>query len=70
MTINQIISILLKIEKLKNIKIKYDTSKPTMIPKRLININKAKKIGIINKTSINIGLEKTLKWYKGKYDHI
>ena len=70
-TINQIISILLKNEKLKNIKIKYDTSKPTMIPKRLININKAKKkIGIINKTSINIGLEKTLKWYKGKYDHI
>lgn len=70
-TINQIISILLKIEKLKNIKIKYDTSQPTMIPKRLININKAKKkIGIINKTSIVIGLEKTLKWYKGKYDHI
>ena len=47
------------------------THQTNMIPKRLININKAKKkIGIINKTSINIGLEKTLKWYKGKYDHI
>ena len=70
-TINQIISILFKIEKIKNIKIKYDKTKPTMIPKRLININKAKKeIGIINKTSISIGLEKTIKWYKEIYDHI
>ena len=38
---------------------------PTMIPKRLINIEKAKKnINFNPKISLEEGLNKTISWYK------
>jgi GDP-L-fucose synthase len=64
-TIKQVLKILIKIENLKKIKILYDTSKPTMIPKRLINISKIKKEFKYKRfTAIKEGLKKTLNWYK------
>ena len=42
-----------------------------MIPKRLINIDKVKKFtGWTPQTSLDIGLQKTIEWYKEHYKNI
>jgi nucleoside-diphosphate-sugar epimerase len=64
-TIKEVLNIILKIQKAENLKIKFDQSMPTMIPKRLINIEKAKKnINFNPKISLEEGLNKTISWYK------
>ena len=64
-TIKQVIKILTKTENLEKNKILYDLSKPTMIPKRLIDISKVKKLFNFKPLiSIEDGLKKTLNWYK------
>ena len=69
-TINKVLKILLKIENLKNIKILYDESKPTMLPKRLISISKIKnELKYRRFTTLKQGLKKTLNWYKKNYDY-
>lgn len=46
-------------------KIVYDSSKPTMIKSRLVNIDKAKELlGFKAKTSLEDGIKKTIEWYK------
>ncbi len=68
--INNIIKLILKIEKTKNIKIKYDKTKPTMIPKRLINIDKIKKeFNFKVNTSLDEGLKKTISWFRDHNDY-
>jgi GDP-L-fucose synthase len=48
-----------------NANIVYDASKPTMIPKRLIDPSKANALlGFKTKTSIEEGLKKTIEWYR------
>jgi len=57
---------LLKIDGYNDAKIEFDPTKPSMIPVRLIDINKASSVlGFSPKTSIESGLSKTLTWYKG-----
>jgi len=66
-TIKEVLKILMKIENLKNTRVFYDLSKPTMIPKRLISISKIKKeFTYKSLISIEEGLKRTLKWYKEK----
>ena len=49
----------------KNLTVNFDKSKPTMIPKRLIDISKAENIlNFEPKISIEEGLRKTIAWYK------
>lgn len=63
-TIKDVIHNLIKITKSKKIFVKYDTTKPTMIPKRLISNDYAKKV--INfkiKNNLFLGLKKTYNWY-------
>jgi len=68
--INDIIKLIIKIEKIEKIKIKYDKTKPTMIPKRLINIDKVKKeFNFRVKTSLEVGLKKTISWFKEHNDY-
>ena len=63
-SINEILEALFKISGFSPKEIKYDISKPTMIPKRLIDISKAEKlIGWKPKYSLTEGLSKTWKWY-------
>lgn len=67
-TIREVLNLILKIEQF-NPKINFDRSMPTMIPKRLIDVAKAKKI--INfkpKISLEEGLKRTILWYK-KHDN-
>lgn len=64
-TIRQVLKAILKADNFKNPKIVYNSSKPTMIPIRLININKARKIlSFKPKTSLKTGIKKTVDWYK------
>ena len=64
-TIKDVINNLLEIEGKIDMRIDYDSTKPTMIPIRLISAEKAKnEIGFISKTNLRDGLKKTINWYK------
>lgn len=63
-SVKQILQTILGIEDFHP-KVVFDTSKPTMIPKRLVDISKAERVlGWKPKTSLKEGLEKTIQWYK------
>ncbi len=63
-TIKEMLEKILDIENY-NIKVDYDKTKPTMIPKRLINVSYAKKIINWNPKIDHIeGLRRTINWYK------
>ncbi len=64
-SIFQVLKTLVSIDNFKNPEIIFNSSKPTMIPIRLINISKAKKLlGFTPKTSLKEGLKKTVLWYR------
>lgn len=64
-TLRQVLKEILRADNFKNPKIIFNRSKPTMIPVRLININKARKIlDFTPKTSLKTGIRKTVEWYK------
>lgn len=67
-TINEIVMLILELNNCKNVEVKFDTTMPTMIPKRLINIKKANEL--LNwspKIDIKLGLKNTIEWYKSTY---
>lgn len=63
-TIKDVLNTIIDIEGYTGANVVYDTSKPTMIPKRLINIEKAESLGYKAPTSLRDGLNNTIKWYK------
>lgn len=64
-SIRQALKAMLKVDNFKDAKIVFNSSKPSMIPIRLINIDRAKKIlDFTPKTSFEIGIKKTIDWYK------
>lgn len=64
-SLKQILKSALDIEGYKSADIVYDTSKPSMIPVRLIDVKKAQDIlGFKAKTDIAEGIAKTIDWYK------
>ena len=67
-TIKEILKKIITIESAEYLNIKFDSTKPTMIPKRLIDISKSKEI-INFEPSINMqdGLRKTIDWYKKNF---
>ncbi len=63
--LRDLLDIIIKLDGYKNAVVEYDSSKPTMIPKRLIDPNKAKELlGFQAKTSIEEGLKSTIDWYR------
>ncbi len=63
--LQDILDLIIKIDGYENAKVEYDASKPTMIPKRLIDPAKAKELlDFETKTSIEEGLKKTIEWYR------
>jgi GDP-L-fucose synthase len=65
----EILQMIMKTDNYNDAVIKYDTSKPSMIPVRLIDIAKAEKtIGFSPKIGLRDGIGRTLQWYRGKYD--
>jgi GDP-L-fucose synthase len=64
-TVREIIACLLQLDGYRDAVVKYDSSKPTMIPKRLIDTSKAsEQLGFHAHTSITDGLRKTIDWYR------
>lgn len=63
--LRELLDIIIRLEGYDNAAIQYDASKPTMIPKRLIDPSKAfKSLGFKAETPIEIGLQETIRWYK------
>lgn len=64
-SIRQALTGILKVDNFKNPKIVFNSSKPSMIPKRLISIGYAKKLlGFTPKISFHEGIQKTIQWYR------
>jgi GDP-L-fucose synthase len=64
-TLKEILQVALEADDYTNAAIKYDPSKPSTIPIRLIDISKAEKtIGFTPATSLKEGLIKTIAWYR------
>jgi GDP-L-fucose synthase len=67
-TIKDVLRDIIEISENQDIEVKFDTSKPTMIPIRMIDISKIKtEIGWQPKISIYDGLKKTYEWYSDTY---
>ena len=63
--LRDVLDIIIRLDGYENADVQYDATKPTMIPKRLINPSKAKHLlGFEAKTPIEEGLEKTIEWYR------
>lgn len=66
--IKDIVKIILNLTESKMTKIEFDNTKPTTIPVRKVNIDKAKKLlGFEMKISLEEGLKETIEWYKSNY---
>jgi GDP-L-fucose synthase len=64
-SIKKALQIMLEIDGFRDAKVVYNSSKPSMIPIRLIDISKAKTVlGFTPKTSLKAGIKKTLDWYR------
>ena len=67
-TIRDVLTQILKSANYDDADVQYDSSKPTMIPKRMIDISLAKeKLGFEPKVSLQDGIHKTVQWYKEYY---
>lgn len=64
-TVHDVVVALLKVDCYADARIVFDTSKPTMIPKRLIDISKAKsKLEFRPSVNLDEGLRRTVEWYR------
>ena len=64
-SIKEALQVMLAADGYLNAKISFNSSKPTMIPKRLIDVSKAKRIlGFEAAMPIEEGIARTVKWYK------
>lgn len=64
-TIRQVLSSILEAAGYSNADVQYDTTKPTMIPKRMIDISLANdKLGWEPQISLQDGIQRTVDWYR------
>jgi GDP-L-fucose synthase len=64
-TVRDVVKALLKIDGYEDADVVFDTSKPTMVPKRLIDVSKARnQLGFQTKVSLEDGLARTVAWYR------
>jgi GDP-L-fucose synthase len=69
-TIKQALQMMLEIDGYRDAKVVYNSTKPSMIPIRLIDINKAEKVlGFKPRTGLKEGIQKTLAWYRKTYQN-
>jgi len=67
-TIRDVLAQILKSADYDDADIQYDSSKPTMIPKRMIDISLAKeKLGFEPKVPLQEGIHRTVQWYQEYY---
>ncbi len=64
-TVREVLRMLLAIDGYEDAKVVFDASKPTMIPKRLIDPSKAERVlGFKARTGMEEGLARTVAWYR------
>lgn len=64
-SVKELLSLILELDGYPDAKIRFDKSKPTMIPRRLVDVTKAEAtIGFRAKTDLPEGLRKTIAWYR------
>lgn len=64
-TVREVLAWLLDIDGYSNAKLVFNSSKPSMIPRRLIDVSKARsRLGFEARTSMQEGLAKTVAWYR------
>ena len=67
-TIKEALQMMLEIDGYTDAKIEYDSSKPSMIPIRLIDTVKAEKVlGFKAKTGLKEGIKRTIEWYRTRH---
>ena len=65
--LNDVLRLILKVDGYSDARIQYNADKPTMIPKRLIDVSKAERLlGFRPATSLEEGIRKTLGWYRSQ----
>ena len=70
-TIRDVLAQILKSADYDDADVQYDRSKPTMIPKRMIDISLAKeKLGFEPKVSLQDGIKRTVEWYREYYKNL
>ena len=66
-TIREVLAEILISADYKNANVQFDSSMPTMIPKRIIDISLAnKRLGFEPKVNIKDGIKQTIDWYRNK----
>jgi len=64
-SVRQALQAMLEADGYTDARVEFDASKPTMIPKRLIDPSKARRLlGFEAKTPITDGIRKTIQWYR------
>lgn len=64
-TVKDVLNAIIKADAYGDAKLIFDSSKPTMIPKRMIDVAKAKiELGFEPKYSLEEGIKKTVNWYR------
>lgn len=67
-TIRDVLDEILKASNYTDAPVQYDETKPTMIPKRMIDISMAKRVlGFNPKTTLSDGIQQTVDWYNEYY---
>jgi GDP-L-fucose synthase len=63
-TVKQLLAMLMEMEGCTDLLVEYDTTKPSMIPIRLIDVSKAEKLlGFRAGTDVREGMSRTIAWY-------
>jgi GDP-L-fucose synthase len=64
-SVRELLKIILELDGYEDARVKFDTTKPTMIPLRLVDTNKAESLLAFRaRTDIREGLRRTLEWYR------
>ena len=67
-TIREVLGTILQATEYMEAPVEYDASKPTMIPKRMIDIGRVSELtGWQPKTSLEAGIRQTVDWYRSTY---
>lgn len=66
-TVKEIVRIILKAAGYENARVRFNTTKPTRIPIRMVDISKARRVLAFEPlVSLEDGLKKTVEWYRDK----
>ncbi len=69
-TIREVLSEILASADYGNASVEYDATKPTMIPRRMINIDRIReRCNWSPKVPLSEGIKRTVEWYKTEYRH-